>query len=364
MSKLEISRLVKKFGDFVAVDDLSLTVEHGEFLVLLGPSGCGKTTTMRCVAGLEQADGGVLRIGDQVVSDPANGRHLPPEQRKIGMVFQSYAIWPHMTVAENISFGMRIGGWSRSDMEARLKEVLDLTGLTTFRDRPASALSGGQMQRVAIARSLATRPALILFDEPLSNLDLKLREYLRAELKRVQRQTGITSIYVTHDQTEALALGDRIVVMNKGKIVQVGSPEDIYLRPKVRFVADFIGSPNIVPITLRETGASGQLSGLLHGTHPIMGTSPWPLFGQQDYFVAVRPENIEVTTVCPDNREAGGINCWTGTVRDRMFMGSQTRLVVHAAGVDWVVLTGMSDAGVGDTVWIEIQPGHAQFLPE
>src|SRR5271166_2635781 len=225
---VEVQGLVKCFGNEAAVNGISFDIARGKFLTLLGPSGCGKTTTLMSIAGLHDIDAGTIRVGGVTYTSKAEGIFLPPEKRDIGMVFQSYAIWPHMTVAENVAYPLEIRKVPRDEIRDRVAEVLRLVGLTEMANRSATQLSGGQQQRTALARAIVSRPRLLLFDEPLSNLDLKLREQMRVELKRIQHEVGITSIYVTHDQAEALVMSDEIIVMSKGSIVQRGSPQEIY----------------------------------------------------------------------------------------------------------------------------------------
>jgi iron(III) transport system ATP-binding protein len=229
--KIAIENLTKRYGSVVAVDDLTLTIANGELLVLLGPSGCGKTTTMRAIVGLEEPTAGRITVGDSVVYDASRGINVPSNRRQMGMVFQSYAIWPHKTVGENVIYPLERQGVARAEIAERLAQTLALVGLSNFADRGASLLSGGQMQRVALARSIIAQPRVLLLDEPLSNLDAKLRDHLRFELREIQQRLGITAVYVTHDQTEALALADRIAVMRDGKIIQLDTPTAIYQRP-------------------------------------------------------------------------------------------------------------------------------------
>ncbi len=265
---LTVENLYKVFAtrqaDVQAVDGISLSVESGKLLTLLGPSGCGKTTTLRCIAGLERPDGGRIVIGGTTVFDSAGRVFVPPSDRGIGMVFQSYAIWPHMTVFENVAFPLRVARdrtYEAAEIKERVLRTLDMVRMNGFEDRSATQLSGGQQQRLAFARGLVREPKILLLDEPLSNLDAKLREQMRFELKRLQRSLGITTVYVTHDQSEALALSDEIAVFNAGRIVQRGSPQDIYRNPQSQFVADFIGSANFLSGTvLGEAGADGLVS--------------------------------------------------------------------------------------------------------
>lgn len=258
MSECVIEGLSKQFGTTQVVDGVDLHVANGEFVVFLGPSGCGKTSTLRLIAGLESPTGGTIRIGGRLVSAPAQNIFVRPEERGIGMVFQSYAIWPHMTVFENVAYPLRVRRWRKAAIRDKVQQALDLVDLSGAGPRPATALSGGQMQRVALARALIFDPDLLLFDEPLSNLDLKLRERLRVELKALQRRTGITSIYVTHDQAEAVELGDRIVVMQGGRVVQIGQLVELYQQPRTRFVAEFIGSANIGGGSVEAVHAEGM----------------------------------------------------------------------------------------------------------
>src|SRR5215470_3034258 len=246
MPAVLVEDVSRHFGDVVAVDRVNLSIARGEFVTLLGPSGCGKTTTLRMVAGLEQNTGGRISIADRVVSDAAAGFFVPPDHRQLGMVFQSYAIWPHMTVFDNVAYPLRIRRRSKAEIHQRVHAVLRLVEMETFADRPAPALSGGQQQRVAIARALVFEPEVLLLDEPLSNLDARLRAQMGEEFRALQRRLGITALYVTHDQEEAMALSDRIVVMQRGRILQTGEPETVYRRPASREVASFFGTPNLI----------------------------------------------------------------------------------------------------------------------
>ena len=250
---LDVSELRKQFSvGRPAIDGVNFAVPAGEIVVLLGPSGCGKTTTLRCVAGLEHPTAGTISIAGRVVSSPAHGILLPPRLRDIGMVFQSYAVWPHMTVRQNVIYPLKHRKIGRVDAARMVDEVLELVGLSEYADRPVVALSGGQMQRVALARSIVYRPQLLLLDEPLSNLDAKLRLRLRDDLRRILKATGMTALYVTHDQAEAVVLGDRIGVMRDGKLLQMGAPDEIYNRPADLFVANFTGATNEIAGTLIE----------------------------------------------------------------------------------------------------------------
>jgi iron(III) transport system ATP-binding protein len=243
MAVVELDSLTKRFGEAVALDGLTLTIADGSLLCLLGPSGCGKTTTLRLVAGFLDPDQGTIRVGGRTVSEP--GRSLPPERRRMSMIFQSYALWPHMTIADNVGYGLKLRRLDRADRESRVKTILDVTHLGDLASRYPHELSGGQQQRAALARALAVEPETLLLDEPLSNLDANLREEMRFEIRRLHDAYKYTTIYVTHDQTEAMTTADTIVVMNQGRVEQVGSPEDIYQRPRSEFVARFIGGTNV-----------------------------------------------------------------------------------------------------------------------
>src|SRR6187551_2706485 len=243
LTKIYANRFDTQAG---GVRDVAFDLPTGTFFTLLGPSGCGKTTTLRCIAGLERPDGGDIRIGGETVACAERGLYLNPEDRNIGMVFQSYAVWPHMTVFDNVAYGLRVRRAPRDVIKRRTMRALELVGLAHLADRSATKLSGGQRQRVALARAIVYEPRVVLFDEPLSNLDAKLREQMRIELVRLQHEVGITSIYVTHDQAEALVMSDRVVVMNNGVIQQIGDPQSIYARPATSFVARFIGVANLL----------------------------------------------------------------------------------------------------------------------
>ena len=250
MARLTLERLGKKYGDFAALTDVSLEVADGEFVAILGASGCGKTTLLRQVAGFDRPDAGRILIGDTVVSTPE--RHTPPEDRRIGIVFQSYALWPHMTVAENVAYGLTVAGVRDPERARRVRDALALVHLDGFAERRPALLSGGQRQRVALARCLVTEPALVLLDEPLANLDVQLRAAMEREFRDFHERTGTTMVYITHDQTEAMALADRIAVMDKGRVLQFATPSQLYREPADTTVAKFIGEGMIVPVTRRR----------------------------------------------------------------------------------------------------------------
>ena len=303
MSEVRIEHVFKRFGDVTAVSDFDLTVKDGEFVSLLGPSGCGKTTSLRMIAGFERATEGEIYIGDHCVSSHIKNTFVPPEKRDIGMVFQSYAVWPHMTVTENVAYPLKIQKVPKEERAARVAEMLKLFHLDEYGSRYPHQLSGGQQQRVALARALVMRPGLLLLDEPLSNLDAKLRESMRFEISSIQKELGITVIYVTHDQSEAMTMSDRVVVMSRGVIQQIGTPYEIYRNPANKMVADFIGLVNFVEgevqgdrVYISGTGVS------FLNTSGITGSAT----------IAVRPENITMS------RTSGTIE---GTLVHRFYLG-------------------------------------------
>jgi iron(III) transport system ATP-binding protein len=301
---IEIESLSKRYGSLAAVEGLSLDVADGEFVTLLGPSGCGKTTTLRLLAGFVGPDAGSIRVGGQTVSSPAGC--VPPEARGMGMVFQNYAVWPHKTVYENVAFGLKVRKVPRGEQRDRVARVLDLVNLAGLEGRYPGQLSGGQQQRVALARSLVVEPRILLLDEPLSNLDAKLRERMRWELKALQRRTGITFVYVTHDQSEAMALSDRIAVMHRGRLEQYGSPREVYARPATRTVADFMGLVNFLPGLVGPV-EDGSAVILIAGGHPMRCQAPPGLRGGQRVELAIRPENVHLAAAAgPDPAAVGG----------------------------------------------------------
>lgn len=292
---LTITNLTKRYGSARVIDDLSLVVYRGEFLTLLGPSGCGKTTTLRCVAGFESPDEGRITLDGVDVCNAAIGLDVPPERRQFGMVFQSYAVWPHMTVAENVAYGLRNRGFSKAEIADRVAKVLHQVGLAEMPGKGVTQLSGGQQQRVALARAIVYQPKILLFDEPLSNLDAKLRERMRLELRRLQTELGITSIYVTHDQEEAMVMSDRVIVLNHGRIQQIGAPIEIYDRPANRFVADFIGSSNILGGTVRSSSGTSATVELDDAPFHLACDAPHPVKVGDKISVCFRPENGALT---------------------------------------------------------------------
>jgi iron(III) transport system ATP-binding protein len=352
---VEIERLEKSFGAEAAVRTVSLAVAQGEFVTLLGPSGCGKTTTLRCVAGLERPDGGDIRIGGKTVASAARGIHLNPEERDIGMVFQSYAIWPHMTVFDNVAYGLRVRRAPSAVVKERTMRALDLVGLGALASRYATKLSGGQRQRVALARAIVYEPKVVLFDEPLSNLDAKLREQMRIELVRLQREVGITSIYVTHDQSEALVMSDRVVVMNKGVIQQIGDPHTIYAQPANTFVANFIGVANLMQGKL--LGRSGPFCemeiplGEGHAPLHVTAAGGDGAAPGQPLTLSVRPEDFAIHLQRPDGAANG--NLFEGEVIDTIYLGNF---------LDCRVRVGRYEVGIQIDHYVQLAPQQKIFL--
>jgi iron(III) transport system ATP-binding protein len=292
---LEIEHLSKTFGGSVkAIDDVSLSIQPGELVSFLGPSGCGKTTTLNCVAGLEHPDRGIIRVADFVMTDTSRNISLQPEERGLGMVFQSYALWPHMTVADNVGFGLRITKVPRDQIKRRVDDILELVGLGGMSKRYPFQLSGGQQQRVALARAVVTEPRLLLLDEPLSNLDAKVREQARAWLRDIQKRLGITTVYVTHDQAEALAMSDKIAVMHAGCVQQFATPQEVYDKPATRFVAEFIGATTFLKGKVVDATANGAHVELPTGDMlAARRVSAGALDVGDDVSVAIRSERVE-----------------------------------------------------------------------
>ncbi len=344
MPEINLVGLTKKFGAFTAVHPSDLSAQNGEMLTLLGPSGCGKTTTLRMVAGLEQPTAGSIRIGARTIYDSSQDIDVPSENRGLGMVFQSYAIWPHMTVAENVAYPLRMRRVPKAQITEKVRDVLDLVGMAGFEEKSATKLSGGQQQRVALARALVFQPEILLLDEPLSNLDAKLREHMRFELRMMQQRVGLTALFVTHDQEEALTLSDRLVVMNQGRIEQIGTPEDIYERPATRFVAEFIGKGNMIEIaSVDRAGGDARFDLPTFDSAVCIALPAKNVRGaglQQNACLFIRPEKIMMGA----DGERGGQNAihLPGRVSGRAYSGdhheylvavnSQTSLKVKVAG--------------------------------
>ncbi|WP_224448256.1 ABC transporter ATP-binding protein [Haloprofundus salilacus] len=377
MSEITLENVRKTYAETAALDDVSLRVRDGEFFTLVGPSGCGKTTTLRLIAGFESPTEGAIRFDGESVSG------VPPESRNVGVVFQNYALFPHMSVAENVGYGLRFADRERRrGSEARVSELLELVDLAGMENRDPTELSGGQQQRVALARALAPGPRLLLLDEPMSALDARLRERLRLQVKQIQSELGITTVYVTHDQEEALAVSDRVAVMNAGRVEQVGPPREVYRRPATRFVASFVGDNNLfegelidetdstasaretkglrrlrvrVGETVFEVDATGdESSSVGEAVHvdPESSTSRSPRFDGGNVAFCVRPERLEI-----DGRE----NQFTATVRETEFLGETTR--VH---LDWngreVTVRATNPSDAGETVELGFAPGDAHVF--
>jgi iron(III) transport system ATP-binding protein len=358
--RIELSDLVIRYGAAVAVNGVSFNVGRGEHVTLLGPSGCGKTTTLRAIAGLEQPTAGAIRIDGQTMYDAAARRNVPTEQRGVSMVFQSYAVWPHMTVLDNVAYGLRVRKQGGAEIKANVERALDLVQMRHLADRPASKLSGGQQQRVALARAIAFSPTVVLFDEPLSNLDAKLRAEMRVELRELQRRLDITSVYVTHDQEEALAISDRVIVMNVGVIEQIGTPEQIYNQPKNRFVADFVGSANLIKGRVgAPQGAAGALEFVTEGGHVLHAMAPHTVRGNETE-VAVRTAYIEIGGGADTNEIANRI---PGTVRRRMFHGDFVQYVIDCPLGQMIVRRPPTNlVAEGEAVNLSFSPQHCILL--
>jgi iron(III) transport system ATP-binding protein len=351
----------RHFAELKAVDDIDLAVADGEFVTLLGPSGCGKTTTLRMVAGLERNDTGSILIGDRLVSDAATGLFVPPEQRKLGMVFQSYAIWPHMTVFDNVAYPLSVRRMPKGEIGQRVTAALRLVEMERYADRPAPALSGGQQQRVAIARALVFEPQLLLLDEPLSNLDARLRAAMGEEFRALQRRLGITTLYVTHDQEEAMALSDRVVVMQRGRIQQIGTPEAVYRRPASRDVAAFFGTPNLIEasVTASRPDGIGEYVLAVQGTNWCGQCRAAAGFTQGDkVLVVVRPE--DTTLAAADTVLSDGQFGWRGRIVDGVFRGPRRSLAIETDVLRFrVECSATRTIAVGDSATIVVDSHNA-----
>jgi iron(III) transport system ATP-binding protein len=342
-------------ADVRAIDGISLNAETGKLLTLLGPSGCGKTTTLRCLAGLERPNSGRIVIDGKVVFDSERRIFVPPSERALGMVFQSYAIWPHMTVFENVAFPLRVARdrkYSTAEIKQEVGRVLEMVRLNGYENRASTQLSGGQQQRLAFARGLVRKPTLLLLDEPLSNLDAKLREQMRVELKRLQRSLGVTTVYVTHDQSEALALSDEIAVFSNGRIVQRGSPQEIYRRPGNQFVADFVGSANFFHGTVAAQSDEGATVTTPHGAIRCSFTAE--VRPGQAVVVTARPEDLSISAQHPGD----GLNVFAGKVAHRVFLGEVTDYFVDLGGGGEIRVRAAPnvDLDIGRAVHVSIRP--------
>ena len=351
MASVELHRLTKKYGPLAVVDNVSLTIAHGSLVCLLGPSGCGKTTTLRLIAGFVEPTAGEIRVGDNVVSTPE--RTLPPERRNMSMIFQSYALWPHMTVAENIVYGLKIRKVDSATIKSKLDAILGTTRLAPLAGRYPGELSGGQQQRVALARALIVEPETLLLDEPLSNLDANLREEMRFEVRRLHDEYRYTTVYVTHDQVEAMTTADVICVMNAGKIEQSGAPEDIYDRPHSEFVARFIGMSNVFKGKAVD-GGRVSFAGV-----PLRVAGEPPKAGAETA-VSIRQHQIELMAQEPATKE----NVVPAKVVRQVFLGSSRDYMVEAAdGTQLRIVTSARDSiAPGASVWLRLPPERCRAL--
>ncbi len=358
---IEVRDLVVRYGGIVAVRGVSFTVGAGEHLTLLGPSGCGKTTTLRAIAGLERPMSGEIRIGGSPVFSSSADVNVPAERRGLSMVFQSYAIWPHMTVFDNVAYGLRVRRRPKAEVTLRVRQALDLVQLGDLGARSAAKLSGGQQQRVALARAFVFSPSVLLFDEPLSNLDAKLRAEMRIELKELQRRLDITSVYVTHDLEEALAISDRIVVMRDGAIEQVGTPAEIYDRPRNTFVADFVGSANLIRGRRRaDLETDGLVVIQTPGGALVHGIALDRQAGTEA-LMAVRTVHLRLERARP----ATSVNAWPARIRQRVFQGDFTQYHVDWDGRQLIVrLAAAEPMAEGDDVFVLADPRHCVLIEE
>ena len=351
MASVELRGLTKRFGSLAVVDNVGLRIDHGQLVCLLGPSGCGKTTTLRLIAGFLEPSDGEIHVGDRVVSSRA--RTLPPESRKMSMIFQSYALWPHMTVAENIVYGLRLRKLDRDTIAKKLAAILATTKLEVLAQRYPGELSGGQQQRVALARALIVEPETLLLDEPLSNLDANLREEMRFEIRRLHDEYRYTTVYVTHDQSEAMTTADLIAVMNGGRIDQLGTPEDIYDRPQSEFVARFIGASNVISGTARDANHVTFAGATLQ----VVGAKLDP---GQKAIVAVRQHDIQLSTHAPPTPD----NAVKAVVTRQVFLGASRDYMVETPdGATLRVVTSTDNAVPrGTEVWLYLPPERCRAL--
>ncbi len=362
---LRVDKLTRVFGAEAdrhagGIRDANFIVPQGSFFTLLGPSGCGKTTTLRCIAGLETPDSGTIEIGGRIVFDPDRGDIVAMSDRNIGMVFQTYAIWPHMTVFDNVAFPLQVArAHTREDIAQRTAAALSAVDLNGFADRSATTLSGGQQQRVALARAIVREPVLLLLDEPLSNLDAALRQDMRKVLKQLQRRLGVSTVYVTHDQEEALAMSDHVAVLDHGTIVQIGSPREIYHRPATEFVARFVGATNLLRgvVTIPgERDAIGQIT-MVDG-RLLSCTFAASLDAGDAAWVSVRPESFRI-----DTGHMAAPNRFRGTIIETSFRGGDTMLEMQVGDMT-LHAVGRDGLGPGDDVELSVAPEHAVALPE
>ncbi|GAA0228170.1 ABC transporter ATP-binding protein [Castellaniella daejeonensis] len=365
--KIEIQQLKLQYGKFTALHEFNLQIQDGESIVLLGQSGCGKTSAMRCVAGLERPTSGRIIIGENTVFDGAAGINTPPNKRNVGMVFQSYAIWPHMTVFENVAYSLVTRKISKADIRKQVMAALTTVGLQAFAERGASLLSGGQMQRVALARSLVMQPGALLLDEPLSNLDARLRDRLRVELRELQLRLGLTCIYVTHDQNEAFALADRIAIMQGGRIVQIDTPQNIYANPITSQIADFLGVSNVFPCEVKKINADHHVAELSdHALTVHSSLIPPSTTGATS--LCVRPESFRIQAADPRAPAPGETaNRWPGKIVVASFQGGYVQYAIQLDQGPEISAAQLTAEGPvlnsGDRVHVSLDPCAAQILP-
>jgi iron(III) transport system ATP-binding protein len=349
--EITVRNLVKEFGDQRALDDVSFTVENGELFTLLGPSGCGKSTTLMSIAGFQTPEQGVIAIGAETLFDASRKVAVPAERRNLGIVFQSYAVWPHMTVFDNLAFPLKVRKLKRDAIRTRVREVLALVEMTQYEQRYPHQLSGGQQQRVALARALVYAPWVLLLDEPFSNLDAKLRERARSWVKELQHRLGLTTIFVTHDQDEALSMSDRVAVMSAGEVQQIGTPEDVYRTPANRFVAEFVGRVNLIEGEVASADA-GRVVMNVTGSHHRLAVSSDSGSMSGNVTVAVRPEAVAL--VPADDGSVNGTNTWEASVRAVAFLGDHYEYELDAGAI---ALTVQSSRRVeGDQIKVHIPP--------
>jgi iron(III) transport system ATP-binding protein len=370
MPAVTMREVSKEFasGNVHALDRISFEVAEGELLVLLGPSGCGKTTSLRIIAGLEEPDGGEVFLGERLVSSSSRNLFVPPEKRNVGMVFQSYAIWPHMTVFDNVAYPLQVRRVPKHVQRAKVEQTLMLVGLQGYEGRQATQLSGGQQQRVALARAMVFEPRLLLLDEPLSNLDAKLRVHMRTELKHLQQQTGITMVFVTHDQAESMALADRIIVMNRGNIEQIGTPADVYERPRSRFVSEFIGSINVLEAAVDGVAPAeaGSVVTLRHGSGALVrcyAPADQQLAYGQHVLVSIRPEKLTLLNGANGANGTNGLNVWEGRVTSAAYYGDHREYEVEVESQLLKITTPVAIvAERGDHVRVACDPSEVVVM--
>jgi iron(III) transport system ATP-binding protein len=351
-------------GEVIPVNDITIDVAPNEMVVLLGPSGCGKTTLLRCIAGLEKPERGEISINGEIVYSAASGVLLPPNKRPISMVFQSYALWPHMTLFDNVAYPLQARNVPARDIKQRVMETLDVVGLAPLAKQYPGQISGGQQQRVALARAVVSQTGVVLFDEPLSNVDARVREQLRLEIRRMQKAFGFSALYVTHDQNEAMAVADRIAVLNDGHMEQIGAPEEIYNRPRTSYVGSFIGSANIWRGRVASADAARivvdtAVAALTIDPRSELMTNAAPVVTGGEARVLVRPESIDVHRTAPQS----AINTIACSVDTRVFFGSSTEyLLAFGAERIRVWIPGISDIPEGAPVWITVDPSRLRLI--